>query len=410
MNVIELARKLYENPETGYQENLTRKILLLEIANTNPRIVNFAKTGFKATIGNGDLHIGLVFDLDALPTPGHPQARGENHAAHSCGHHAQMAIMTAAFCEVSQKISNNVTLSLIGCPAEEYVELEMRQRFIDEGEIAYYSGKQQGIVEGIFDDCDLLISCHGNALKNRVIELNNYSAGFLSKKIIITGKAAHAGAYPDQGRNALNAANHALSGVALLRERFKDDDHIRFHPVITKASSTINVVPEEVIIESYLRSSSLSGLQEVNPMINQCLVHSTKALGCNIEILDRPGYITSHHFFELNEYFEKSIDSNVKINYDNITFASNDVADLSVIYPMVHFGFSGFKGNFHGKDFGIEDEQMAYQIPKDMLVGALTKMIEDKVHLKQRLKDFKQIFTKEEYIHQWLEQNLEDDK
>ena len=54
------------------------------------------------------------------------------------------------------------------------------------------------------------------------------------ENITVHGLASHAGGSPDKGINALYAAMQALQAVNALRETFRDDEHIRFHPIITE--------------------------------------------------------------------------------------------------------------------------------------------------------------------------------
>jgi len=41
-----------------------------------------------------------------------------------------------------------------------------------------------------------------------------------------------------------------LNAVGLLRETFRDEDHIRVHPIIKKGGTVVNTVPDEVIVEN----------------------------------------------------------------------------------------------------------------------------------------------------------------
>ena len=71
----------------------------------------------------------------------------------------------------------------------------------------------------------------------------NSSNGAIIKKIRFLGRASHAGARPQDGINALNAANLAMTAIALLRETFNDEDTIRIHPIITKGGEAVSAVP-----------------------------------------------------------------------------------------------------------------------------------------------------------------------
>ena len=237
---IELAEDIYEHPELGYKEFRTagkvKELLEKEGISYKDQV---AYTGILATIDSGKPgpHIGLICELDGVPTLNHPYANKEDHAAHTCGHYAQIGTMMGVFlslhkAKVMEKLCGKVTL--VVTPAEEFCDLEYRRGLIAEGKIKHASGKQEMIELGVFDDMALILSCHAMGL-----DMNTYDAeigaglnGFLCKKAIFHGKGAHAGSNPAGGNNALNAANLAMSGINFLRETFKEEDAIRVHFII----------------------------------------------------------------------------------------------------------------------------------------------------------------------------------
>ncbi len=408
-DILSLGENLFKNPEIGYKEFKTKEILMDYLKGVEfSSFGEYAITGFKATIGKGKPHIGLIADLDALPTKGHIQARGEDNAAHSCGHNAQMAIMASVFRVIAEswaldKVGGSI--SFIGAPAEEFLDFDYRLKLVKEGKLKAFSGKQNLIVEGVFDDIDLVIGSHGNNLPGQAIEIGVSSNGFIAKTAVFKGKSAHSGAYPHQGNNALNAAVLGISAIGLLRETFQDDDHIRFHPIIKHGGDAVNTVPHRVVLETYVRGSNITAIRDANMRIDNAFAHSALALGCQCEIRDIPGYLPSNYFAGLNGYLkeaaEKYIDKKA-ISVGGRTFASDDIADISALKPVLHFGFSGFNGSFHGADFKIADPQMAYLKPVKIVSETVLSMLLDKDRLYNKLEDYKQTMTIEDYKKNWL--------
>ena len=83
-------------------------------------------------------------EMDALPIPSHVDANPETGASHCCGHNAQLtAIMGAALAltdpEVKAALGGNVTFFAV--PAEEFVELELKDKMREDGVIRYGGGK-----------------------------------------------------------------------------------------------------------------------------------------------------------------------------------------------------------------------------------------------------------------------------
>ena len=411
-DITRLGRNLFDNPELGYKEYKTREILLDYIKDIKLTGFNsYAVTGFMATIGEGWPHIALLFDMDALPTKGHRNAVNEDAAAHSCGHNAQMAVMAGAFKVIADSgiiAMIGGSLSIIAAPAEEFVDFDFRRNLIKERKIRTFSGKQNMILAGAFDDVDIVISSHGNSLEGAVIETGTASNGFIAKTAVFRGKSAHSGAYPHQGKNALNAAVLALNAVGLLRETFQDDHHIRFHPIIKEGGDAVNIVPHKALIETYVRGSNVEAINDANSRINNAFIHSALAMGCECEIEDMPGYLPSSYFEGIEHYLHKRASEYVKpedILTGGRTFASDDVADVSNIKPVLHFGFSGFGGSYHSEDFYIKDEKIAYISPARMVALTVWDMLNDPSGLKAAIKGFKPVMSKEGYIKNWLKQD-----
>jgi len=84
--------------------------------------------------------------MDAVVSPQHPSANPLTGAAHACGHNAQIATMLGAAIGLTagnalQELDGDVVFMAV--PAEEFVELEYREKLRDEGKIKFFSGKQE---------------------------------------------------------------------------------------------------------------------------------------------------------------------------------------------------------------------------------------------------------------------------
>jgi metal-dependent amidase/aminoacylase/carboxypeptidase family protein len=198
---------------------------------------------------------------------------------------------------------------------------------------------------------------------------------------------------------------HAISGVGLLRETFKDDDHVRFHPIIKKGGDAVNAVPEKVVVETYVRAASIEAVFDANKKIDDAFIYSAKALRCDCEIENIPGYMPSNYFSPMKDVIienaEKFVDKK-NIYSGGKTFASDDLSDVSAMTPVVQIGYSGFEGDYHNYDFNIKDEEMAYIIPGKVLVGSAYDMMKDIEKTRNILKKFKPVMNKKEYQEKWL--------
>ena len=111
-----LGEELFKHPELGYKEFTNKKILTEYFAKCGLQTEDLGfRTAFKVSVGSGSPHIGLVAELDAIPTLGHPFANKEDYAAHSCGHSTQCAIMAYALVKLKDVIKNG-TVTLFFTP------------------------------------------------------------------------------------------------------------------------------------------------------------------------------------------------------------------------------------------------------------------------------------------------------
>ena len=258
-----LANSIAAEPELGFKEEKTsQKVKKAFEALGMEYSDGWAITGVKARLkGRKSLRtVALLGELDAIVCRDHPEADSQTGAAHSCGHNVQIANMMAvamAFKDagIMQELDGDVVFFAV--PAEEYVEIDYRNKLRQEGKLRYLGGKQEIIAQGGFEDVDMALQMHTNITSNPngYFGLGASSNGFIGKLIEYRGVPAHAACAPDKGVNALNAAMMGVMGVNALRETFRDEDCVRFHPIINSGGDLVNVIPDYVTMESYVRAS-----------------------------------------------------------------------------------------------------------------------------------------------------------
>src|SRR5207302_9481909 len=115
--------------------------------------------------------------------------------------------------------------------------------------------------------------------------------GVVAKRARFIGRAAHAGAAPERGINALNAATLALQAIHMQRETFRDQDNIRVHPIVTHGGTTINVVPADVRLETFHRGASFEAIADAAAKVDRALRAGALSVGAGLEIETLPGYL-----------------------------------------------------------------------------------------------------------------------
>ena len=400
---LELGNTLFNTPELGFREFRTGEIIRDYLRSHGLKIDRtFAYTGFSVTLGSGRPHVGLIAELDAIPTRGHPCADPVTTAAHACGHSTQCTAALAALDALNQiKDQLKGTVTLFFTPAEEFTDLPYRQQLIKEGKIRYLSGKENMLADGIFDDVDCLIHLHAMGDDRYHYSVGSTLAGFIYKKITFLGKAAHAATMPHLGVNALNECALFLNAVAYLRETFRDEDMVRVHGIIDEGGNTVNSIPDKVVYECYVRTANSDLLTRLNQQLTDTAHHCAAALGGSCIVDDIPGYFPFVQNDKLNETIEANIldyaDASV-IKHHETSIAGGDVGDICLFKPIVQYGYNGISGRIHGADMRIADPYEVYITQAKILAGCVIDLLEDPQKVEEIKKSFQVKMTMEDYI------------
>ena len=405
--IINIGETIRVNPELGYKEYKTAAFVESIYEKMGLEYENkIAITGSMATLKgkSSKVKLAVMGELDAIIIPTHPQADPETGAAHSCGHFMQVATMLGVgmalkFSGAMEHLDGDVVL--VATPAEEAVEIEYRNGLIEQGIIEFVGGKQEMIAKGYFDDIDMAMMCHG--ITSEDIQLAETSVGVLIKYVKYIGKAAHAGAAPHLGINALNAANLGLTAVHMQRETFKDEDTIRVHPIIIKGGDLVNVVPEDVRIETYVRGKTMDGIIDASKKVNRALKAGADAIGASVEIKEIPGYMPRFNNKIMNELFYENAVAVVgkdKVTNNGHTTGSSDFGDIMHIMPGIHPYIGGASGVGHSGDYQVADPDLYYIAPtKAMAMTAIDLLYDNAAAAHNVLENYTPVYkNKEEFV------------
>lgn len=401
--VMELGHRLFACPELGFKEVKSNEILTsFFIENGIPCKNDIAMTGIRADLGSGSgYHIALVADMDAILV----NDGKTSYPYHSCGHSIQTAVLAYVMKflkELGVVDELGGTVSFLSAPAEEFIDFDYREGLRKDGKIRYFSGKQNMIEQGIFDDIDCVLSMHINGDSGTLFDINSTLAGFMVKKVIFKGVAIHSGVAPHLGKNALHGANLCMSAISYMKDQFPKEAGLQIHPVISSCSGGVNIIPDEVVLESYIRANTLDELMKAGEKFDLCAVHSAKALGLECEIRNETGYMPLAQSKELTQVVYKhmlEICEDDRIVKNVVSGASGDVGDLGYLLPTIQFGFSGVKGRVHSSNFEIVDEENAYIHTAEIMLKTVCDLLADK-ELQVRNADFQE--RKDFYMKNWL--------
>ncbi|MDY4693881.1 MAG: peptidase dimerization domain-containing protein, partial [Blautia sp.] len=315
------------------------------------------------------------------------------------------AMIGAALALVNEEVKASLSgsVSFFAVPAEEYIDADKRKMLKQEGIGFPGSGKSELIRTGAFDSTDIVMTTHVHMVPvEEDLYLGNPSCnGYAAERVTVNGKAAHAAIDPWDGVNALSITSSALQMMGLMRETFREEDHVRLHNIVRKAGDVINSVPDQAVIETKVRASSLKCIQETMEKINRAYDGASYAFGGSVSREYLQGYMPVRWRKADPALIESARQLGVsyrEVKPNDFNNACTDVGDLSHLFPVVNFTFSGFEGKLHGADFRITDEEKAYIIPAKMLALTAYKLLSHNgAQAWEIIRNYQSVFNKKTY-------------
>ena len=366
---VRVAKRILDAPEPGFRERKTSQVVAESFRGLGiPFEDGIAITGLKGMLNGGRAGptVAVMGELDSLIVPGHPHEDPETGAAHACGHHCQIGSMLAVAiglkaAGVLEGLSGRI--ALIAVPAEECIEIEYRDGLRRSGRIEFLGGKPELIRLGKLDDVDMAMMTHTIATpKEAKFALGGTNNGLVAKLIRFTGTAAHAGAAPHAGVNALNAAMITLSAIHAQRETYRDEDTIRIHPIITKGGAAVSSVPADVRMETFVRGKTLDAFFSASKNVDRAARAGAMAVGGSVTITTLPGYLpiqSDPAMLQLHRANAASLVGEGQVAALEHRTGSTDMGDVSQIMPVIHPYVVAASGNAHGVDYLIDDLELA---------------------------------------------------
>lgn len=407
--IVAFAEDIFRHPELGFKETRTAarvQDVLRDLA--VPYRSGLALTGVKgvADTGRPGPGVALMGELDSVLVPEHPLADPETGAAHACGHPMQLAAMLGAGMGlVRSGVIGDLAgrLILFAVPAEEYVEVEYRLDLVRQGKIEFLSGKPEMVRLGETADVDLALLVHSTAdPADRLAAIHASSNGLVAKQVRFAGRAAHAGGAPWNGINALNAAHVALAAIHAQRETFRDEDSVRVHPILTKGGSLVNVVPDDVRLETYARGKTAEAIRDASGKVDRALRAGAVAVGCRVRIQTVPGYLPLRNDPSLGVLFKANMlqfiaaDDFVEGGHFG---ASTDMGDISHLLPALHPMIGGGRGALHGADYAVADPVHSYlHSAKALAMSVVDLLTEDAREARRIVAGFRPKMTVADYL------------
>lgn len=203
---------------------------------------------------------------------------------HACGHNLIAISSIAAFLGVVAALKLSKApgrVRLLGCPAEEGG-----------------GGKIKLIEAGAFKNVDAALMLHPTPPIENLSGLDGISYGTCLAgsrfKVTFTGKAAHAGAMPWLGNNALDAATLSYNAVSMLRQQVMPTDRINI--IIREGGLSSNIITDKATIDACTRSATLKDMLNLSARVYKCFEGAAIATACQVEITNEYAFSTLFNY------------------------------------------------------------------------------------------------------------------
>lgn len=234
-------------------------------------------TGAVAELRLGDDPVvGLWTDVDGLPqhestSDDHiPAAEGfrskHDGMMHACGHDAHAAIGLGVLAAAKESAFDG-TLRVFFEPAEESA-----------------AGGKPMAKSGLLDDVDYLLAMH-IGLDHPTGEVVASLDGFLAVtefEASFDGAPSHAGAKPNEGRNAIQAAATAVGNLAGIARHA--DGASRVNTGVIGGGTASNVVPESAFLEGEIRGETTEIKEFLDERARMVLRTAAEMYDCEVEV------------------------------------------------------------------------------------------------------------------------------
>lgn len=259
-DLLTVSHEIHAQPELRFAEHAAAKRLAGLLARDFDVTTGIADmpTAFRAerVLGGGGPTIAVFCEYDALPGIGH--ACGHNIIGSAGAGAALAAVRSLAGRDVAGK------LVVLGSPGEEGGGGKVR--LVEAGELA-----------GV--DAAVMVHPAGFDAVSRT------NLGRVSLEATFTGRASHAAAAPELGRNALDAATLLLVAIGLLRQQLRTDS--RVHANVVDGGDSINVIPEHARVSLFIRSTDADYLRgRLYDAVRDCVLGAAMATGTAGELAE----------------------------------------------------------------------------------------------------------------------------
>lgn len=331
--VIDLRRKIHQNPELKFQEKNTAKLVKDYLSDNNNIKVysNYNNTtAVLGEIGNGDIGptVALRADMDALSTTettGLPFSSKIPGKMHACGHDAHVAILLGAanlLSHIEEKVRGRILF--VFQPAEEGgggAEMLVKSGLIENFNISMFFGHHiwPALPSGTYG----IKSGSLTSISDRI-------------EIEIDGVSVH-GSEPHKGKNPILIALHLIQNIQeIISREISPYETVVITICKIEAGTTHNIVPDKAYILGTMRCVSKEIRQYLIGRLNKIASCTADMFNTNIRV----SFITAGHSVKNDPVLTKKV-----MNLANEYWGESRIKELKHTLMI-------------GEDFGVYSEKV----------------------------------------------------